>query len=309
VDPTQSLEGERESIEKGFEMFLSRVLDIAPERTTVRLADEKLEAWIQTDDVELHHVRDPSGEIVEERKAEAAQDLTENAIFQRDLMKVMWDVPNARRLLKDQGGTTALEELEVIITEAPHNLVRKKAEEPKVEDWAVAEVKGSRGTPPALMEWGQRPMPVNTASFLAAHSWLFKRASTINLWAAGMTAAGISSLVPALRAAECVVSLTLDENPIGDAGAAVCAQLIPWLPKLEDLLLDETGITDSGVATLVEALPAASELRALSLNDCGITDAGGELLEGVVRDLPHVRSFGLRRTKLQRGGWPECFKT
>ena len=106
-----------------------------------------------------------------------------------------------------------------------------------------------------------------------------------------LTAAGIASVVPALRRPwgdGGLKQLGLSYNPLGDAGVAALAKALP--PSLETLVIDATGCGDDGLV----ALAAVSPLSAAFLSFCSSGWTYARILTilalclGVVR-LPRVR--------------------
>src|SRR5579872_2077149 len=69
-----------------------------------------------------------------------------------------------------------------------------------------------------------------------------------------------------------LMSLRLEANLIGDAGAVALARLLPYAPLLVLLNLSENGITEHGVAALALAWPRCARLGILHLGSSGLDD-------------------------------------
>eukprot|EP01045_Picozoa_sp_COSAG04_P023857 COSAG04_NODE_2901_length_3403_cov_2.324455_2_plen_315_part_00 len=104
-----------------------------------------------------------------------------------------------------------------------------------------------------------------------------------------LTAAGIISLVPALRRpwGSGLTFLRVADNPLGDAGVAALAKALP--PTLEQLDVDTTGCGDDGLVALAAALPALTRLQTL---DCARNpDAGARGWVALAGALPSMPAF------------------
>eukprot|EP01045_Picozoa_sp_COSAG04_P010297 COSAG04_NODE_625_length_11793_cov_11.719942_11_plen_301_part_00 len=115
------------------------------------------------------------------------------------------------------------------------------------------------------------------------------RFTALRLYKNELTAAGVTSLVPALRrtwGAGGLRVLNAHTNPgLGDAGVAALAKALP--PSLETLGIADTGCGDDGLVALSAALPTLTRLASLR---CGGNTAararGWVALAGALPSLP-----------------------
>ena len=111
-----------------------------------------------------------------------------------------------------------------------------------------------------------------------------------------LTAAGVTSLVPALRRPwgdDGLLELSLHDNPLSDAGVAALAKALP--STLQSLWLHNTGCGNEGCAALAARLPSLDELGYLSLCDNpAITGTGWvAMANGIPTAAPDAVNDGL----------------
>ena len=106
-----------------------------------------------------------------------------------------------------------------------------------------------------------------------------------------LTPTGITSLVPALHRPWSdggLRGLRVSDNPLGDAGMAALAKVLP--PTLEMLMIDGTGCGDDGLVALAAALPALARLWDLWCQDNRAATARGWVaLAGALPSAPALQ--------------------
>eukprot|EP01045_Picozoa_sp_COSAG04_P015508 COSAG04_NODE_1228_length_7680_cov_39.722200_6_plen_348_part_01 len=115
------------------------------------------------------------------------------------------------------------------------------------------------------------------------------RFSSLDLARNNLTAAGVASLVPALRRpwAGGLRLLRVGENrDLGDAGVAALSQALSGVSTLEWLNVDSTGCGDDGLAALAAALPALTRLRTLNASFSRAGALGWVALADALPSLP-----------------------
>ena len=119
-------------------------------------------------------------------------------------------------------------------------------------------------------------------------------ATELMLWKCDIDDEMLSRTVaPALERLPHLLSLRLDDNRFGDAGAASLAAALPKLPRLFKLALDGNRVTESGMAAFLGALPAAPKLRVLLVYGNTVGDAGARALAGALPSLPELELLRL----------------
>ena len=122
-----------------------------------------------------------------------------------------------------------------------------------------------------------------------------------------LTAAGLASLLPAMRrpwgspGTSIDASLDLSDNPLGDAGVQLVAELLPHTvethvvgtrvrsPGICQLNVSGTCCGDDGLVALAAALPALGNLYRLECSDLPAVSARGWV--ALARALPSLRSL------------------
>eukprot|EP01045_Picozoa_sp_COSAG04_P011860 COSAG04_NODE_777_length_10358_cov_1284.125061_8_plen_301_part_00 len=131
------------------------------------------------------------------------------------------------------------------------------------------------------------------------------RFTGLDLFGNRLTAAGVTSLAPALRrrwGSTGLRNLRVPENPsLGDAGVVALAKALP--PSLEELSVSNTGCGDDGLAALAAALPA---LTGLTLLRCHINPAvGARGWAALASSLPSLPALGVLDATGSTGMGPE----
>ena len=117
------------------------------------------------------------------------------------------------------------------------------------------------------------------------------RFSSLDLARNNLTAAGVASLVPALRRpwAGGLRLLRVGENrDLGDAGVAALSEALSGVSTLEWLNVDSTGCGDDGLAALAAALPTLPRLRTLNAS---FSRAGARGWVALADALPSLPAF------------------
>lgn len=111
---------------------------------------------------------------------------------------------------------------------------------------------------------------------------VFASLRVLKLARVGLTAKGVDALVGPVSRLE-VWGLTLDSNPLGDAGAAAVVRGAR-ARYLTTLSLEDVGLSDAGARALGDAGAGLPELTHLYLGRNGLTQATADSLEQALRD-------------------------
>eukprot|EP00047_Mylnosiga_fluctuans_P023235 m.134326 g.134326 ORF g.134326 m.134326 type:complete len:334 (-) comp9516_c0_seq4:182-1183(-) len=117
--------------------------------------------------------------------------------------------------------------------------------------------------------------------------------SSLFLCSCGITAAGLVSLLPGLKACLDLSHLALCANPIGDAGAGILAAWVAACPPLTALSLGSCHITADGLKKLLPALQTCPSLIHLALYSNPIGDEGAAMLAAWLASGPPLVALGI----------------
>ncbi len=105
------------------------------------------------------------------------------------------------------------------------------------------------------------------------------------------------------------VSLELYNQPLGAAGAAVLAQLLPSWRALKRVNLGRTQLGDAGATALATALRGNNTVMQLILHDNDIGAAGAAALAVTLRDNASIKQLELGNNPVGYDGAVQFFRT
>ena len=144
-----------------------------------------------------------------------------------------------------------------------------------------------------LLEWEQLSLLVA----LGEHGG--KVVSHLQLKGCGVTAAALGELARALAAGRLAALQTLDlsYNDLGAAGLRTLLEALREHTALEQLLLAGTRAGDDGAALVCEFLALNRSLKVVDLADCGIGAAGFEHIHQLVLAHTHISDLRLKENE------------
>lgn len=127
---------------------------------------------------------------------------------------------------------------------------------------------------------------------------------TLELRAVSLGPPSLSTLLPALRSNERLLSLELGGNPLGDEGVGALVGAMGEMPGLTVLALDSVGITDRAGTQLAAALATGRpDLHVLRLQHNALADeSASTMADALRRGAPSLRDLCLQRNSISNTG-------